>query len=200
MGHLHTVEGEVLGFVAGRHGQTNRCRLHTPAGDLLVKFPREWAARLSSTVQIGDRVQVRGKLKFEQETGDSYLKADVFLHLKKEPVASSVATVEGIPTEAVLPAARGMEPAALLAPPTRVLVCKSSDCCKRGARQLIGHLEEAVERYGLADQVRIETTGCMKRCKQGPNMVILPQKTRHTRVKPQEAPELLLRELLPKLE
>ncbi len=189
MGEFQTIEGEVIAFVAGRRGQFNRCQIATAQGTVLIKFPKEWAMRLCTTIQPGERVQVRGKHKFDDD-GTEYIKATVFLHLK-ESVTAGGSPLPQLQPEPVQPA----EPAL-----TRVLVCKSSDCCKRGARQLVQNLEKAVERYGLEERVQIETTGCMKRCKQGPNLVMMPQKVRHTRVNPEQAPELLLRELLPKLE
>ncbi|AGY58688.1 (2Fe-2S) ferredoxin domain-containing protein [Gloeobacter kilaueensis] len=194
MGEVRTLEGEVLAFVAGKHGLINRCRLATPEGALTVKFPKEWSYRLTRTIAPGDRVQVRGKLKIDDD-GDYYLKATVILHLK----AAALAGAQSLPP--TLPELEPVQPqSGPASPTTRVLVCKSSDCCKRGARQLIAQLKETVERYELQDKVTVETTGCMKRCKQGPNLVIMPSKARHTCVDPAEASEILLRELLPKLE
>jgi (2Fe-2S) ferredoxin len=200
MKRFYTFEGELLGFVAGRRGQLNRCRLQTADGELLVKFPREWSERLQRSLAVGDRVQVRGKARCDEDTGEQYLKAEVFLHLAS--AIPRAALLEDRAGGEVHPFAPAQTRPRAEAPPglTRVLVCKSSDCCRRGARQVIARLEDAVERYGLQERVRIETTGCMKRCKQGPALVVLPQKARHCRVAPDEAPELLLREVLPKLE
>ncbi|BAC90506.1 (2Fe-2S) ferredoxin domain-containing protein [Gloeobacter violaceus] len=199
MGELRTLEGEVTAYLPGKRGLVNRCTLATPEGEIVVKFPKEWAYRVTQTIVVGERVQVRGKLKFDDD-GETYLKATVLLHLKATVNAAQPLTVP-LPVPPNLPEpANSPEAASPTLPKTRVLVCESSDCCKRGARKLIRNLEEAVERYGLADRVQIRTTGCMKHCKQGPNLMITPAKTRHTYVDPAQAQELLLRELLPKLE
>ncbi|MBC8122670.1 MAG: NAD(P)H-dependent oxidoreductase subunit E [Gemmatimonadaceae bacterium] len=192
MGELQTLEGEVLAFVPGKKGRLDRFKLSVADGECLVKFPKEWAGALNASLHAGERVQVRGKLKFDEDSGEPYLKAITVLHLKQPVVAArQIAPTE--PAQA--------EPARVLPPlSTRVLVCTSSDCCKRGAKALCRTLAETIEQYGLQDRVRVEKTGCMKRCKQGPNLVIMPQKARFTRVGPEQATELLLRQLLPKLE
>ncbi|MBC7881707.1 MAG: NAD(P)H-dependent oxidoreductase subunit E [Anaerolineae bacterium] len=188
MSKFLTVEGEVLGYLPNRYGIHNRVQISTDQGELMVKFPKEWSHRIYSSIAVGEKVQVRGKLK-EDDEGTLYLKAEVVLHLK-DAVRVSVGPSQ-LPTEEVIPPTL---------PTARVLVCTKSDCCKRGAKQLVKSLEESVERYGLQDQVTIQTTGCMKRCKEGPNLVIMPQKSRYSNVRPAQAPELLLREILPKVE
>ncbi|MBW4700106.1 MAG: NAD(P)H-dependent oxidoreductase subunit E [Aphanocapsa lilacina HA4352-LM1] len=198
MGELRTLEGEVKAYLPGKRGLVNRCTLATSEGEVVVKFPKEWAYRVTETIAVGERVQVRGKLKFDDD-GETYLKATVLLHLKAtvnaaQPMASPPSAPPSLPEPAYPP-----EVSPTLSK-TRVLVCESADCCKRGARKLVRNLKEAVERYGLEERVEIRATGCMKRCKQGPNLMITPSKTRHTDVDPAQAPELLLRELLPKLE
>jgi (2Fe-2S) ferredoxin len=42
----------------------------------------------------------------------------------------------------------------------------------------------------IAEQVAIRETGCMKKCKAGPNLV-MPDKTRHSRVRAKDIPALL---------
>jgi len=205
MGRLCTVEGEMIGFLAGRHGLINRCRLRTATGEIVLKFPKEWAPRLQSTIVPGDRVQARGKLKLDDDSGTEVLKAEVLLHLRPTQDAASqdAASLAEVPAAVASEACPGVaveEPATAVAVKSRVLVCRGSDCRKRGACALVRALEEAVDRYGLGEQVEIETTGCLKRCKQAPNMVILPQKARLSRVSPAEAGEALLTHLLPKLE
>lgn len=192
MGELQTLEGEVLAFVPGKKGRLDRFKLSVADGECLVKFPKEWASTLNASLHPGERVQVRGKLKFDEDSGEYYLKAITVLHLKQPVVATYQLVPPAEPARS--------EPATLPPLSTRVLVCTSSDCCKRGAKTLCRTLTETVKQYGLQDRVRIEKTGCMKRCKQGPNLVIMPQKARFTRVGPEQATELLLRQLLPKLE
>ena len=75
--------------------------------------------------------------------------------------------------------------------PACILVCGKSSCQKRGAGAVIASLEEAVVDRGLASQVKIKTTGCLKKCKQGVNLLFLPDKTSYTTVKPIQVSALL---------
>lgn len=51
-------------------------------------------------------------------------------------------------------------------------------------------LEQALRDRQLTDQVSIQFTGCMKRCKAGPN-IVMPDKTRYSRISAHEVPEII---------
>lgn len=72
-----------------------------------------------------------------------------------------------------------------------ILVCQKSDCRKRGGKAICPIIEEHLRDRGLQDEVAIKATGCMKRCKAGPNIVVMPDKTRYSRIEASEIPELL---------
>lgn len=55
-----------------------------------------------------------------------------------------------------------------------IQVCGKGKCCKQGSRQLGQLLQAEVAANPALEHVSIEFTGCMKACKQGPNMRILP--------------------------
>lgn len=88
-------------------------------------------------------------------------------------------------------------PCAVILPETpnqasgKILVCQKSSCWKRGGEQLCHQLEKQLNHQGLSDRVKIQLTGCLKQCKQGPNVVVLPDKTRYSQVKPDQVTELL---------
>ena len=73
----------------------------------------------------------------------------------------------------------------------KILVCQKSDCCKRGGKAVYQALETALDERGLSDRVDIKKTGCLKHCKAGPNLVFMPSKTRHSRIRPAEVAELV---------
>ncbi|XZO01932.1 MAG: (2Fe-2S) ferredoxin domain-containing protein [Microcoleus sp.] len=60
------------------------------------------------------------------------------------------------------------------------LVCQKSDCQKRGSGAVCKALENALNCSGLAGEVIVQKTGCLKQCKAGPNIVVMPDKTRYT--------------------
>lgn len=51
-------------------------------------------------------------------------------------------------------------------------VCTKGKCYKQGGRQLHNALQEAVDRDPALAHVAIKGTGCMKACKQGPNLCL----------------------------
>ena len=52
---------------------------------------------------------------------------------------------------------------------------------KRGGKALCKALATTISDRGLEEQVTIKATGCMKKCKSGPNLV-MPDKTRYSRI------------------
>lgn len=79
--------------------------------------------------------------------------------------------------------------------PRRVLICQKSDCRRRGSFAVSEAIAAAMAEAGCP--VTIQATGCMKRCKEGPNLV-LPGGDRHSRVTPQRA-RSLVQQILPSL-
>jgi Thioredoxin-like [2Fe-2S] ferredoxin len=72
---------------------------------------------------------------------------------------------------------------------TKIRVCDRGTCRKRGALEVYAQLQQEIADRGLGDQVVLETTSCLKACKQGPNMTI--GKTCHNRICPSAALRLL---------
>ena len=52
-------------------------------------------------------------------------------------------------------------------------------------------MQAALEIRGLSEQVSIKGTGCLKDCKAGPNIVMMPDKKRYTRVEATQIPALI---------
>jgi (2Fe-2S) ferredoxin len=76
-----------------------------------------------------------------------------------------------------------------------ILICQKSDCWKRRGQEVYQAIEANLEQQGLRDTVQIKKTGCLKQCKQGPNLVILPDKARYSCVQPENIPELITKHL-----
>lgn len=73
----------------------------------------------------------------------------------------------------------------------QILVCQKSDCQKRGAGKVCKALSEVLSDRGLQDHVTIKKTGCLKKCKAGPNLVIMPNKARYSRISSAEIPDVI---------
>ncbi len=72
---------------------------------------------------------------------------------------------------------------------TKIRVCDRGTCRKRGALEVYAQLQREIADRGLTDRVVLEKTGCLKECKQGPNVAI--GKTCHGRVCPSQSGQLL---------
>jgi (2Fe-2S) ferredoxin len=80
--------------------------------------------------------------------------------------------------------------------PETILVCQKSDCCKLGAKAIATALNNAIQEQGLSNQVTVKGTGCMKRCKAGPN-IVMPDRTRYTKISPKAIPALIEQHFTP---
>lgn len=173
------LEGRFLGFAAKDGYKLKYLRLATATGEYTLKIPKEARLQLYRTLTPGVWVQVSGYRKLDPEAGRVKLKA-----YQVTPIA---------PGEAQLPAT---EPLSAIAEPTSpspkatILVCQKSDCCKRGGSALFRALQAELDDRGLAGQVTLKPTGCMKRCKAGPNLV-MPDKTRYSQIRSDAVSDLL---------
>ena len=57
---------------------------------------------------------------------------------------------------------------------TCIQVCRKGKCFKQGSREIYHALETEVETNPDLQHVAIEAVGCMKACKHGPNLRVLP--------------------------
>ena len=73
----------------------------------------------------------------------------------------------------------------------QILICKKSSCRKRGGDRVCAAFEEALQERGLAERVAIRQTGCMKECKRGPAVVVMPDKKRYTGIAATAIPQLV---------
>lgn len=166
------VEGQFLGFILEDGYKIKFLRLSTPAGEQVIKLSKEARVSIGKVLVPGEWVRIEGYQNNEKK-GYSKLKA-----YQIQPIQAFYG--------------QSVEPTAPKPSPATILVCQKSDCCKRGGRAVTEALQTALEEYGLGDRVVIKGTGCMKRCKAGPN-IVMPDKSRHTQVTPRLACELVSR-------
>lgn len=170
-----SVEGRFLDFVFEGY-KIKHLRLATPQGEFCIKLAKELRPTIERKLTRGTWVKVAGEKKINLETGTHKLKAYAVESSAGNP--STVCQPQPKPTPAPQPKAT-------------VLVCTKSDCCKRGANQVCQMLEKTLEDRGLENSVTIKRTGCLKQCKAGPNMVMMPDKTRYSRFDASEIPHII---------
>jgi NADH:ubiquinone oxidoreductase subunit E len=166
---MHTVEftteGQFIGFVADGP-KLKYLKLLSAQQEYWFKLPKDQRTAEDWDLKPKEWLRVSGERKQDGKTGTFKLKVH-----EVHRMASAVA-----------PVAR---------PQAKILVCGKSDCWKRGGKEVCHALQKTLQEQGLEQQVTIVKTGCMDRCKAGPNVVIMPSKVQHTRVRPSEVPNLV---------
>jgi (2Fe-2S) ferredoxin len=178
-----SLEGRFLGFAAKEGYKLKYLRLATATGEVTVKIPKEFRLSLYRTLSPGIWVQVSGEQKFDSEKREIKFKAyQIVPSVPGAEPGSAALTVDAPPSAPVAATPNSNK--------ETILVCQKSDCCKRGGNALFKALQTELGDRGLADQVTLKPTGCMKLCKMGPNLV-MPDKTRYSQIQPKTVPALL---------
>jgi len=177
------LRGQFLGFVAP---DAKRIRLATPTGEFTVKLPKELRPGLNHALTLGDWLEVIGSQMQALESGKLKLKAERVLTLSQSQHQSqpAVATPSELVSIQAIPTAQSKSYRK-----AEILVCQKSDCCKLGGNALIRELQAELNQRGLTD-IQLKGTGCMKRCKAGPNL-IMPDKSRYSRIQADDVAALL---------
>ncbi|MBF2006922.1 MAG: (2Fe-2S) ferredoxin domain-containing protein [Chlorogloeopsis fritschii C42_A2020_084] len=179
------LEGRFLDFVIKDGFKLKGLLLATSEGECYVKLAKHLRVAFDWRLPPGTWLQVMGDKKYDRKTGEVKLKAQQVMAARRD------ANRENFPASSCprLPASSSTDVKAKPAKAT-ILVCQKSDCVKRGADGLCQALQGALRDRGLADQVTIKATGCMKNCKAGPNLV-MPDKTRYSRIQATQVPALM---------
>ena len=173
------LEGQFEGFMAGGKSPFKYLSLRSIDEQHVIKLSKSLRLMLFRYLQTGDWVRVVGTTSVDKETGEPKLKAQEVVRIE----------VPDQLTRPVDQAAVSRSKKKRSAP--KILICQKSTCRKRGAGQICHEVEAALAAQGLADTVQVKLTGCMDKCKAGPNMVVMPDKQRYTRVKPAQVPDLI---------
>lgn len=190
------IAGEVTGL-SFKDGDRIKCiQLHTYKGDIWIKVRKELRPVLSSNVTVGETVWVEGEKLFNWKNGQVKLKASSVTPkpLEKALLSETEYPIAFEPLNAVAvgsnnpPSKSGMGRSK-----SSILVCQKSDCQKRGSQHICRLLEDTLRDRGLDEHITIKKVGCIKQCKSGPHMVLMPDKTRYSRLKPSRVPELIER-------
>jgi (2Fe-2S) ferredoxin len=169
-----SLEGKFLNFEFEDGYKRKYLQLESSEGEYCIKLAKYLRSSFALDLTPGDRVQIFGEKKFNPKKGTLTLKAERVILIDRKQAPAPVP----IPTK----------PAKAKA---SILVCQKSDCMKRGGREVCQALQAALGDRGLENEVAIKATGCLKQCKAGPNLVVMPDKTRYSRVCTEQIPELI---------
>lgn len=79
---------------------------------------------------------------------------------------------------------------------SHVLICGGTGCTSSGSTVLRQALEKELAANDLQDEIKIVTTGCFGLCALGPVMIVYPDGTFYSMVKPEDIPEIVEEHLL----
>ncbi len=77
-----------------------------------------------------------------------------------------------------------------------VLVCGGTGCSSSGSATLIERFEQKIKENGLDKEVKVIRTGCFGLCEAGPVVIVYPEGTFYSRVKPENVDEIVTEHLL----
>lgn len=79
---------------------------------------------------------------------------------------------------------------------SHVLVCGGTGCTSSGSPMIIERFKEEIYKAGLKDEVAVVQTGCHGLCALGPIVIVYPEATFYSMVKPEDVPEIVNEHLL----
>ena len=79
---------------------------------------------------------------------------------------------------------------------SHVLICGGTGCTSSGSLALKAELEKELAANGLTDEIKIVITGCFGLCALGPIMIVYPEGTFYSMVKPEDIHEIVEEHLL----
>ena len=77
-----------------------------------------------------------------------------------------------------------------------VLVCGGTGCSSSGSAELIKRFEEQIAKNGLDREVKVVRTGCFGLCEAGPVVIVYPEGTFYSRIRPEDVDEIVSEHLL----
>lgn len=165
------VNAQLIGFVIKDGYKIKYVRVSISDTEYWIKPEKEIRETLNTAIAPGTFLEITGTS--EWKSGLLKLKADNIKILDHQIISSPSVAVETQTTSAKSRKAC-------------VLVCQKSTCWKRGGQEVCKAIENTIHDQGLTEQVQVKLTGCLKQCKQGPNVVVMPDKARYSNVRPQE--------------
>ena len=79
---------------------------------------------------------------------------------------------------------------------SHVLVCGGTGCTSSGSEAILSALQAELDKKGLTEEVKVIKTGCFGLCALGPIMIVYPEGSFYSMVKPEDIPEIVEEHLL----
>lgn len=164
--------------------------LATDEGEVYVKLAKHLRIAFDWRLAIGTQLKIWGTKKYYLKSGEIKLKAEQIRSANPQLQVNAINESAKKASNPVVASPGLASKSAKKDKKTTILVCQKSDCMKRGGKALCQALATAISDRGLEGQVNIKGTGCMKKCKAGPNLV-MPDKTRYSRIQAKQVAALM---------
>ena len=177
--------GELQDINLKSDGRVKYLLLSTEEGEYSIKVQKDQPKNLSKQLKPGTKLKVKGMLKQKVKKETSEYKAFSIELL-------SVPTVKQNPQVQISTVKSGNSKKKK----AKILICKKSNCWNKGGQEVYRQIKSELASKGVAEEIGIKTTGCLKRCKKAPNIVVLPDKKQYVRVKPKQISSILEKHLV----
>ena len=74
---------------------------------------------------------------------------------------------------------------------TKLLVCTSKSCKKRGAADVVEALKDEIESQGLQNRICVKKSDCLDMCGKGPAIKVKKEKTSFGGVSPEDCLDII---------
>lgn len=179
-----TIKGTLVEILIKKESQVKYLKLVTEQQEYWIKLAKEIRENFAQRISLGANVIVEAIQKRNIETGKVKYKA--------HRVQLTSTSNDNI----IIPNFFSASPQNKAKSKAKVLVCKKSSCWKKGGKAVCQILEDMRRDRDLEKQIEVKTTGCLKQCKKGPNVVMMPDKARYSKVKPKQITALVEKHLL----
>ncbi|MDF2892453.1 MAG: NADH-quinone oxidoreductase subunit [Clostridia bacterium] len=79
---------------------------------------------------------------------------------------------------------------------SHVMICRGTGCTSSNSEQIVKNFEELIKKHGLDNEVVVERTGCFGLCALGPIVIIYPEASFYSLVKPEDVEEIVNEHLI----
>lgn len=185
-----TMTGKLEDLATNSDDYLKTLKLVTEHGEYQIKVAKEIRKKLRKKLQTGCSIKVTGMRKYKIKKEEVSYKAYDIEILSKPKVEKAI--TQSVSAVATKPKAKAKAKA-------KVLFCQKSTCWKKGGGAAVCEtLKAQLQSRGIADRVEIKTVGCLKQCKKAPNLVVMPDKARYSKVKPKQMSGLIEEHLVAK--
>lgn len=175
---FHNLEGQFRGFIYKDGYKIKYLRLEVNQKEYWVKVQKEQREELEQVLKPDMWLKLAVIAKVSAKTGK--------LSLKAESVETRTDINHNFSKQAKATTENKSQ-----SPGKCILICQKSNCWKKGGEAVYQELTNNLAKHGLEEEVKVKKTGCLKKCKQGPNLIILPDRAHYTQVPSSKVPHLL---------